>query len=360
MHAFVVIPCLNERLTIGITVRSVGFGASIPPPRDATLVIVDNGSTDGTLQELEKLVAAGPPGRILIGHEAEKGYVPPRRRGIDIATAACSQASIALDSALILQCDADTKYDPGYISAFSSMASTSSGNILFEGLTHPPSRFLRDHPGFVRLAESVDREIEVLGGNEKIDVIVDDKVSGFSLESYLKWGGHRREYTATGDEIHAETTRLFIRAVGQGGKRQWVPDAIATPSRRKILRNPLRQFACGGFPRSTAWWKAWNAKHKLRNDLVSFEGDAANETLCPAIAARKAHALGLFALLPAIVIPSQNMAGATIENELVAEALSRFRGNAINVAELFDFVFSTIDLWSYDGRLFLRGRNTKV
>ena len=72
-------------------------------------------------------------------------------------------------------------------------AITAGPNTLIEGITHPPHKFFQDSPGYQQLSDAVDKKVEPLLVTEQIDIIVDDKVSGFSLATYFAWGGHRRE-----------------------------------------------------------------------------------------------------------------------------------------------------------------------
>jgi glycosyltransferase involved in cell wall biosynthesis len=51
----VVMPCLNEQDGLAASCRSLGFGSAQLPPERCLLVLVDNGSTDSTLDICEGL-----------------------------------------------------------------------------------------------------------------------------------------------------------------------------------------------------------------------------------------------------------------------------------------------------------------
>lgn len=298
MKTAIVIPCLNEARLVGQTARSLGFGADGAADGDTYLILVDNGSTDDTWTTITALRDQAPAGSVLVAQEAERGYVPPRHTGTQLAATIASRYGISADELLVLQGDADTVYEPGYVDAMRNAAQNAGANHVLEARVHQPRRFETDHPGFQRLADQIDAEMAPLFVDDADDVIVDDKAAGFRLGDYLRWGGHRRDFMSTGTEVHAETTRLFIRARGLGAQKIGVNNAWAVPSRRKIQRNPVRHFATAGFPREEAWWRVWNAHYSGPNDLSVFDDLAAEETLAPAIAMRRAHLLALFSNIP--------------------------------------------------------------
>ncbi|MEZ5997052.1 MAG: glycosyltransferase [Hyphomonadaceae bacterium] len=305
MHTFVVVPCLNEGRLIERTTQSLGFGANSPTVADDTkLVLVDNGSTDDTWMKISAVRDVVKSGAVIIAREEERGYVPPRHRGALIALEFASKRRIPPEEVLVLQADADTIYEPGYVEAMRSAASTAGPNHIVEGGTHSPRRFLHDHPGFQELADLIDAQMEPHFVSESDDVVVDDKVAGYRLSDYLRWGGHRRDFMSTGAEVHAETTRLFIRARSYDARKVHVDDAWASPSRRKIQRNPIRHFATAGFPRENTWWRAWNARYSGPRTLGAFESPQGKIELSPAIAMRRAHLLVLFTTIPTLVAAS--------------------------------------------------------
>ncbi|WFR98057.1 glycosyltransferase family A protein [Rhizobium tumorigenes] len=350
MLTAIVIPCLNERDLIPATAASLGFGEG-PPPKDTILVLVDNGSKDGTLAVLKEIQQRAGVGLVFVGEESNRGYVPPRAKGNEIATMVADARNIKPDRLLILQADADTRYSDHYVRAFQTAASNEKRSAMFEGTTAVPHRFLDGHPGFQRLADRVDADMARYLVGEDLDVIVDDKVAGYTLSSYQQWGGFRRDYSADGNEIHAETSRLFMRAKGRGAVRVRIPDAEATPSRRKILRNPIRHFATAGFPRDETWWRRWSNAYDGPRDLAAFEGGGAFGILKSVIKAREAHLLGLFSLLPLLVEESMGR-GNILEPDnlhpLVRQKLST-NGRSVartNISAIFDFVRCAVDEWA--------------
>lgn len=180
-------PCLNEAGLIGQAASSLGFGPEIDARANTRLIVVDNGSTDGTLALLDVMarVATGP---IEVFREAKRGYVPPRHRGVTEAARIASELGHAPETVLILQADADTIYKPNYVAAMNDASSARWGAIL-EGAISRPSDFGVEHPEYVRAERSVDEGVEPLDADDVDEVVLDDKVCGYRLSDYLLWGG---------------------------------------------------------------------------------------------------------------------------------------------------------------------------
>ena len=95
MKVSVIIPCFNERQTIEKVVRSVRSA----PLEEIELIIVDDGSTDGTVELLEQSVA----------QQADKVVYHPVNSGKGAALR--SGFAVATGDAVIVQ-DADLEYSP--------------------------------------------------------------------------------------------------------------------------------------------------------------------------------------------------------------------------------------------------------
>ena len=96
----VVIPAYNERATIEEILRRV-WNAPVPEGVELDIIVVDEGSTDGTRELLrEKTLEADPPFR-LIEQEVNQGKGAAIRAGFRAAT-----------GDLLLIQDADLEYNP--------------------------------------------------------------------------------------------------------------------------------------------------------------------------------------------------------------------------------------------------------
>jgi glycosyltransferase involved in cell wall biosynthesis len=99
-HLSVVMPVYNERYLVAEAVRRV-LGVESPLIERLDLIVVDDGSTDGTRDILRGLAAAHPDRITYIEHERNSGKGAAVRTGIDRA-----QGSVT-----VIQ-DADLEYDP--------------------------------------------------------------------------------------------------------------------------------------------------------------------------------------------------------------------------------------------------------
>lgn len=304
MLTFVVMPCLDEEALVGATIASLGFVGDGQCPGDAHLIAVDNGSIDGTLQLLEE-VRQHSPTSVHVVTEETRGFVPPRRRGVLEAEQLAICLGVPPADVLILQADADTAYREGYVATMQAAASRASG-ILLEGSTKPPADFVSKHPGYLAAQRLVDDDTDPLTAEDQAEVVLDDKVCGYRLSDYLTWGGLFEEQTAAGDAIHAETTRMFIRArLRHGARKLRVDPAGAIPSRRKVLADPWLHYVTVGFPREASWIESRLADAVALSDIDVCATAILEGREREAVRLRRAHQLALFRYLPALVAEAE-------------------------------------------------------
>lgn len=348
MHAGIVIPCLNEEHVIISTCASLGFGIGTDTPSSETfLILVDNGSDDGTSQTMEELKSRSPPGTVRTVSEPERGYVPARHRGVLEARNIARAMGIPEHDLLVLQADADTRYGSGYVREMRA-AATGRRNFLLEGISDPRSGFDETYSGYRALSERVDAPLRRLFVEDAHDVIVSDNIAGYLLSDYFAWGGHRREFNRRGDEIFAETSRLFIRAKMCGARRLKVARAVGHHSRRKILQHPVLHFSTAGFPREPSWNSVWTKVFAGYDHLAVFADPALEHKLEPAIFLRQAHSLLIFGLIPEYVALLLGELGSDADVPNFKSLMPFMCGVtreelAGNTAPLFENAFSIID-----------------
>jgi len=338
MRAIIVIPCLDEEAGLGATCASLGFMPGRPAPAATDLVLVDNGSIDGTPAVMASIRHRFPD-NVFVVREPERGYVPPRHRGVLAAQEIAERHRIEASDVLVLQADADTIYGQDYVTAMHDAAICSG--VLVEGVAQTDLAFAAANPGYFRLARYADSAVEAFFANETDEVVIDDKVAAYRLTDYFAWGGHRREYDRHGDEIHAETSRLFLRAKMHGARRVRAGSAVAVPSRRKLEIDPLLYFATQGFPREAQWRARWREQCGSPLALRDFDDPAAPETLKRAISLRRAHGLIFFAVMPEHVARLCDQPGVPMIRPPAFQALMSLVS-----------AISTDDLRAAPGRLF--------
>lgn len=126
-HMLVVIPALNEADDIKKTLTS--FTAQTI--QDFAIVVVDNGSADGTQEKVKEFARTHMHDRLFLLEEAHKGVAYARKRGMDQAV-----LPIVGDIRYIASTDADTQVPPNWVEKFyhvfeSSTADVLSGEIYF-------------------------------------------------------------------------------------------------------------------------------------------------------------------------------------------------------------------------------------
>ena len=292
----IVVPCLNEELTLSRTCRSLGFGNGAIPPRNTLLILVDNGSTDRTWDVALAIKAASPAGIVRLAEEPEQGYVPPRASGCVCAYEAAKALGWAESTVLIVQGDADTEYSRGYIDHLRTASISEGEGVIIDARVEWPKDRSTNYRGYTSLCDRIDHSFSQ-GCSSHLDLIVDDKACAYRLSDFRAWGGLLREFGRDAAEIHAETTRMFMRGLTFGARRALCPEAIAWHSMRRIESEPVTSFVTAGFPRGKRFNAAW---HKCYPESAALDcaGGVPSPALSLLISARRAHLWGLFVVLP--------------------------------------------------------------
>ena len=298
----VVMPCLNEEGYLAAACASLGFGggASATPLR-CRLILVDNGSTDGTLDVCRTL--QGELGElVVIVQESVRGHVPARHRGNLEAARIAAGDGIPPGQAVIIQADADTEYSPGYVDRVrAAYCGAPVVGRFVQAITLPPSDLLDTYPGVFAVMDVVDRSVVARFGLQEYDFVVDDKACAYGLDDYFTYGGHRREFFDDGTEILAETTRLMIASQALGLKNVEISEATVVHSQRRLFDHAAEHLATAGFPYTAS--KAFPGVRPVTLEKLESMALAGGSEIVESIAAmRAAHLVALMVLLPAQVI----------------------------------------------------------
>jgi hypothetical protein len=244
----VVMPCLNEQDSLAASCRSLGFGSAQQVPERCFLVLVDNGSTDATL-DLCQALRSEVGDVVEVVQEPVRGHVPARHRGNLAAEHLADTRGVSLAELIVIQADADTQYSPGYVDIMrEAITSAPAGSPIGQAISLLSLDVRASCPCVVAAVDLVDQAVEWRFGSSRYDVVVDDKACAYRLGDYERWGGHRREYFRDGDELLAETTRLAIAGLTHGATRIDVVEASVIHSQRRLLSDAAQELAAAGFP----------------------------------------------------------------------------------------------------------------
>jgi hypothetical protein len=297
----VVMPCLNEEDYLTAACASLGFGGSVnPTPPQCRLILVDNGSTDRTLDichalqdELGELV--------VIVQEPVRGHVPARHRGNMIAAQIAAAEGISPDQAVIIQADADTEYSAGYVdNVRAAYVDAPVDGQFVQAITVLPPDLRATYPRVFAAMDAVDQSMETRFGLQQYDFVVDDKACAYGLDDYFKCGAHRREFFRDGTEILAETTRLMIASQALGLKNIEIADATAIHSQRRFLHDAAQHLATAGFPYSAR--RASPGARPITLEKLESLVTGESDVLESITAIRAVHLVALMVLLPAQVV----------------------------------------------------------
>jgi glycosyltransferase involved in cell wall biosynthesis len=293
-------PCLNEATNLKETCLSLGFGGDNEhEPARTALVIIDNGSIDCTAEIAEKIRRTSKPETVHVVYEPQQGFVPARHAGNLFAQRLAESSGWKDEQVLILQVDADCEYLPGYVAAMREEAEAQPANVMIEACIGYPLAFQQQHEEYVRICNQTDVEFEKLFPRSlSHDDVAVDAVCGYWLADYFRWGGHRREFNAAGDEIYAETTRMFMRARTYGAQRQRVNEGLALHSARKAFADPALHIATAGFPREESWNRKWRKAYNGPSSIQELCAQSDHPEVQKAICIREEHLLALFGVLP--------------------------------------------------------------
>jgi len=155
----VVIPCFNESQTIGQIIERVHHQVA-----EAEIVVVDDGSTDGTRDMLRALTNDAMPGLRVLLHERNGGKGAALHTGIEAA----------LGEVILIQ-DADMEYDPRDYPALLQPIQEGRADVVYG------SRFLGGPRRAMMLWHMVANKLLTLMTNLLYNTILSDMETGYKV-----------------------------------------------------------------------------------------------------------------------------------------------------------------------------------
>jgi glycosyltransferase involved in cell wall biosynthesis len=319
MHAFVVIPCLNEEKNLFSTCSSLGFGNGVDNLLPATLVIVNNGSTDGTQNVAEAVARNSHIDSVIIVDESVRGFVPARVRGVQESYARAKTMGLAPDECLIIQADADTIYSREYIESFLRHSQILGPGVLLESVCLSDNK----DPMVAKLTDLLNDFDGKFFADQLIqsDCVVDDKSVGYRYSDWLAVGGMQRDFIGTKELIYCGTTRLWMRMLANGFTRRSVEEASCSHSLRKLEEGPDIYVATAGWPRSSSWKERWRFKHpdySLEQVL-----DPSSRVFRESFESRMSYLRAMFSHLPQVFERAATGNDSILPAEIIQEAFLR-------------------------------------
>ncbi len=158
-HLSVIIPCYNERATVAEVLRRVQAEAP-----EAEVVLVDDGSTDGTCDVLRTLTEPPRPSLKVLAHAENRGKGAAIQTGIQAAT-----------GDIILIQDADLEYDPRDYPALLRPIEEGRADVVYG------SRFLGGPRKAMMFWHMVANKLLTLMTNVLYDTILSDMETGYKV-----------------------------------------------------------------------------------------------------------------------------------------------------------------------------------
>jgi glycosyltransferase involved in cell wall biosynthesis len=155
----VVIPCFNESKTIGQIIERVHHQVA-----EAEIVVVDDGSTDGTRDLLRALTEGAMPGLRVLLHERNGGKGAALHTGIEAA----------LGEVILIQ-DADMEYDPRDYPALLQPIQEGRADVVYG------SRFLGGPRRAMMFWHMVANKLLTLMTNLLYNTILSDMETGYKV-----------------------------------------------------------------------------------------------------------------------------------------------------------------------------------
>lgn len=293
-------PCLNEAHGLRQTCLSLGFGKDAGGDASDTLVIVDNGSTDSTLQVAETIRQDVGGDRVVIVSCSTRGFVPARVAGADKVIEVCTMRGISSSDAILLQVDADAQYSLEYTLAFREAAMVHGRNYLYESRSVMPDSIDAKLQKFLQYLDAFDADyFDLIKCESKAslaicDCIVDDKTVGIILADWMKTGGLQRDYVSGGEMIYCGTSRFWLRLAAHGFQRHLIDKATCAHSTRKISEGADIFCASAGWPHGTSWKRSWRQQFPSAPLVSNFFAEETSRIRAAALQARRAHLEAMF------------------------------------------------------------------
>jgi glycosyltransferase involved in cell wall biosynthesis len=232
LKASVVIPMLNEEKNIGATIKSI---------RGSNIIVIDNGSSDDSVEIVKREVNNNPALNIVLLKESQKGVAFARELGASYLISQLDFQKKDLHTQYLLSTDADTvvneKWATNYVEFFDKddNIDIASGDYLFYKEYLEVASNIRSVVNFLYTGRSLIADTfkaETGGANFAI-----------RAEAFCKIGGFRQEYDSKGKPKWGEDVDIGLKGILLGLKEKFIINTVHTSPRRLITNSFIEEIA---------------------------------------------------------------------------------------------------------------------
>ena len=247
-----VIPYYNEERELPLLFNNLGMQVDAdghPLKRESwRLILVDNGSEDGSAQVVEAWLRNNLNLEVVVLHEPIKSHIQARISGVTFALKQDGKSRYPI----LANADADTRFHPQWIDDISKRLSTDNFDVLSYAGYFPTAFWSKvpaltqgyfDNLGTIFFSRQTIEEFGYSGRESLFTerVFLDfgrmPSDCGFALTKrlYEVAGGYRRDYWPDGREVLGEGWNLKFRLDSVGARNIYVSDKPYQTSPRRLL-----------------------------------------------------------------------------------------------------------------------------
>jgi glycosyltransferase involved in cell wall biosynthesis len=260
----VVIPAFNEEYLLPQTLDNLAQQLNVEydgtPMFSLRIIVVDNGSTDRTVETVKNFAQSVNDAEVILLHEHTKGFVQARMRGMSWAVAQEDPRA----AAYLISSDADTTYPVDWISIVIAQLQSLRADVascpsyypdsLWENVPRLVDRYLSE-VGTINFGPTTIQRLGLAGQTFLFTVTLYENFvrslagagCGMRRGAYIRSGGFVREFLEGGQEDYEEGFRLQYKFDRIGARTVFLRNAPIYQSPRRLLQATTVPFSRGSY-----------------------------------------------------------------------------------------------------------------